>query len=270
MDYANILVSLDLGEATPDRVRLAADLARRFEATLTGVAAHKVPAPMLVHDIYDATQQEEENKEKVRAVLGRVEEVFLRNVGDGIRTDWRCDFAGPITYLVDQARSADLIVVGRRGPDDDDCGELGVPPGPLLMEAGRPVLVVPPRVERLGGARIVVAWKDSPEARRAVSAALGFIRRSDQVFVVTAGDDAQFQGSEDVAAHLARHGASVTIHHLKTAVSDGDELYRFASKHDADLIIMGAYGRSRLREWAFGGVTRHLLQQSPVCCLMCH
>ena len=70
--------------------------------------------------------------------------------------------------------------------------------------------------------------------------------------------------------HLARHGAAVTTHLLRTVVSDGDELLRFALKQEADLIVMGAYGHARLREWLFGGVTYEMLQRSPIPCLMCH
>jgi nucleotide-binding universal stress UspA family protein len=270
MHCANILVSVDLDGPAPDRIRLAAGLAHRLEATLTGAAAHQVPVPFLVHDAYDSKIHEEENERQVREILEQAHEVFARNADDGIRTDWRSAFSEPVTHLVERARAADLVVVGRRGPDDDNTANLGVAPGYVVMEAGRPVLVVPPHLERLNGARIVVAWKDSSEARRAVTAALGFIRHADQVFVAAAGDGARFAGAEDVAGHLARHGASVTTHFLKAAVSEGDEILRFAKAQDADLIVMGAYGHSRLREWAFGGVTREVLQTTPVCCLMSH
>ncbi|MBN4098296.1 universal stress protein [Methylobacterium sp. OT2] len=270
MGYANILVPADLGEAAPDRIRLAAGLARRFDATLTGAAAHEVPAPILVRDVYDAIDREGRNKAQVQAILEQARASFERFAGDGICTDWRWRFADPVAHLVEQARAADLVVVSRRGPGDEDPGPLGVPPGPVLMEAGRPVLVIPPRTVHLSAARIVVAWKDVPEARRAVSAALPFMRDADQVWVATVGADARHEGAEDVAHHLARHGAHVTAHPLHTVDDTGSELLRFALLQDADLIILGAYGHSRLREWMFGGVTRDLLDRSPLCCLMCH
>lgn len=270
MDYANILVSADLGDAAPDRIRLAAGLARRFEATLTGAAAHKVPAPILVRDIYDAVEQEERNKAEVLAILEQASALFERGAGDDIRTEWQAALAGPITHLIEQARAADLVVVGRRGPDDADPGPLGVPPGPVLMEAGRPVLVAPPRLVHLKAARIVVAWKDGSQARRAVAAALPFIRDADEVFVATVGSDPRHEGAEAVAGHLARHGAHATTHLLRAAGNEGGEILDFVLRQDADLIVMGAYGHSRLREWVFGGVTRDVLDRSPVCCLMSH
>ncbi|MDP4003317.1 universal stress protein [Methylobacterium sp. NEAU K] len=270
MGYANILVSADLGEAAPGRIRLAADLARRFQATLTGGAAHKVPIPILVSDVYEAVEHMERNAGRIRGLLERARKLFAGCAGHEIRTDWHSDFADSITHLVEQARAADLIVVSRRGPDDEDPGPLGVPPGPVVMEAGRAVLVVPPRVVRLKGARIVVAWRDGAEVRRAVSAALPLIRDADQVYVATVGENAQAEGVEDAAGHLTRHGASVTTHLLRASGRKADEIVSFTARQDADLIVMGAYGHSRLREWMFGGVTRDLLDRSPVCCLVSH
>ncbi len=270
MGYANILVSVDLAETTPNRIRLSAELARKFEVTLTGAAAGKVPAPLLVHDIYDAARQEEENEAKVRETLAAAAAMFAANVGSGIRADWRSALAGPVTHVVDLARAADLIVLARHGDEDEPPRQLDVPPGPVLMEAGRPVLIVPPRREHLDGTRIVVAWKDGPSVRRAVSAALPFLHVAEQVFVVTIGDDAKREGGEDVAAHLGRHGACVSSHFLRPVLTDTADILEFANRHDADLIVMGAYGHSRVREWVFGGVTRDMLQRSAACCLMCH
>ncbi|WP_339160531.1 universal stress protein [Methylobacterium bullatum] len=270
MSYASILVSLDTGPDTPDRARLAGGVALRFEATLTGVAARRIPSPVAVNDIHEAESLFAEEKAKLEEELSCVRAVFERSVGEA-RVDWRSDMVASVPFLVEQARGADLVIVGRRGIDDGDPGDMGVLPGPVLMEAGRPVLVVPPRIEQIQAARIVIAWKDTPEARRAISGALPFIKRADQVYVVTAGDDARFEGAEDVATHLARHGAHVTTHLLaRPDLAAADEILRFAARHDADLVVMGAYGHSRLREWLFGGATREILRTTPVCCLMSH
>ncbi|MFB0489922.1 nucleotide-binding universal stress UspA family protein [Methylobacterium sp. OAE515] len=270
MSYANILVSVDLAETAPDRIRLAASLARRFDADLTGAAAAEVPAPLFAHDIRDAQAQFDRARGEILQELERARDVFARCAGETARTDWRGATERPFVHIIEQGRAADLLVVGRSAPGDLDPGPLGFALGPILMEAGRPVLVVPPRVADLSGRRIVVAWKDTPEARRAVSGALPFIRSADQVFVVTAGEGARFEGAQDVARHLARHGASVTTHLLTTTVSDGEPILRFAREQEADLIVMGAYGHSRLRGWAFGGATRDVLQSTAICCLMAH
>ncbi|MCJ2012800.1 universal stress protein [Methylobacterium sp. J-076] len=270
MSYATILVCVDLSGAAPARIRLAAGLTPRFEAILTGAAARKVPAPVLVSDISDAQLQEERNREVVRAELECARDVFVRNAEGAFDTEWRATHATPLTHLVAEARAADLVVVGQEGEGAEDRGTLGVASGPVLMEAGRPVLVVPLEVEALRAARIVVAWKDTVETRRAVSGALPFIRRADQVFVAGVGEGAHAEGAEQVAAHLARHGAAVTTHLIQDRKGPAEEILDFARRQDADLIVMGAYGHSRMREWAFGGVTRDLLRRSPVCCLMSH
>jgi nucleotide-binding universal stress UspA family protein len=270
MDYANILVSADLGEAAADRISLAAGLARRFGASLTGAAAHKIPVPVLVRDVCDAVDHIEQNAARVRGLLKQTRELFTRSAGPGVQTYWHSSFDDPVTHLVAQACGADLVVVSRRGSDDTDPGPLGVAPESILMEAGRAVLVVPPRVVHLKAGRIVVAWHDAPETRRAVSAALPLIRSADQVFVTTVGGRARPGEAEDVAGHLARHGASAAAHHLRAVGRVSDEILQFALLQDADLIVLGAYGHSRLQEWMLGGVTRDMLDRSPICSLMCH
>jgi len=268
--YANILVSVDFAETAPDRIRLAAGLARRFDAHLTGAAAAAVPARLFAHDLGDAEAQYDRSRNEILQELERAHGIFARCAGEASRTEWRAATERPFVHIIKQGRAADLLVIGRAGLGDLDPDPLGVALGPVLMEAGRPVLVVPPRVADLVGRRIVVAWKDTPEARRAVSGSMPFIRSADQVFVVTTGEGARFDGAQDVARHLDRHGASVTSHLLTTTVSDGEEILRFAREQEADLIVMGAYGHSRLREWAFGGATRDILRSTAICCLMAH
>ena len=106
--------------------------------------------------------------------------------------------------------------------------------------------------------------------RRAVSAALPFVGHADQVFVVTVGDDGGHEGAEAVTTHLARHGAHATTHLMRAARQESDDILEFAQHQDADLVVMGAYGHTRLREWLFGGVTYEMLHRSPLPCLMCH
>lgn len=195
--------------------------------------------------------------------------VFDRNVEGVARTGWRSNLAEPSTYLARQARAADVVVVGRWGAPDPGQGSMGVLPGPFVVEAGRPVLVAPPGIESLRIGRVVVAWKDTLEARRAVLHSLPFLERSDQVLVVAFGPEAEGEGVDDVANYLSRHGLAVTAHrHEIDDAGAGEAILDFVAREDADLLVMGAYGHSRLREWMFGGVTRDVLQHTPVCCLM--
>ncbi|MGY2049371.1 universal stress protein [Methylobacterium sp. JK268] len=270
MSLASIMVSVDLGRAAADRVRLAADLADRFEAGLTGVAARRIATPAPVGDFAAVQEAYDAARDALAADCARARDVFTGHAGAARRTEWRQAEAAPEAFLIRQARGADLVVVGR-DPRQEGGGAMGAAPGTVLMEAGRPVLVVPPETARLAAARVVVAWKDTPEARRAVTAALPFVRRADQVFVVTAGSEARFEGAGEVADLLARHGAHVTAHLLDAPAREvAGEILRFARRQDADLVVMGAYGHSRLREWLLGGVTEDVLRACPLCCLMSH
>lgn len=270
MSIASIMVSLDLGEAASTRVRVAASLAERFQATLTGIAAGKVAVPALFGDIAVEQSVYDEDNARLCAELASAKAVFERGADRAPRTGWRQADALPEAFLVSQARGADLIIVGR-GPGGGVADRFAAAPDAVLMQAGRPILLVPPDVARLKAARIVVAWKDCMEARRAVTAALPFVDSADQVFVVSGGSDARLQGAEDVAELLARHGAHVTTHLINAATGDiADEILRFANHQDADLIVMGGYGHSQLRERLLGGMTRDMLRRSPLCCLMAH
>ncbi|MEE7450216.1 universal stress protein UspA [Methylobacterium radiotolerans] len=271
MRISNIMVSVDLGAATADRVRLAAGLAERFGSMLTGVAARPVLGPVLVGDMREVERVWAIEERLTDEQLAEAKALFAREAGQAPRTGWRSAPTDPLAHLVAQARTADLVVVGRQGPADGHPGPMGAPTGALLMEVGRPVLVVPPGIEHLAVKRVVVAWKDTPEARGALHDALPFLGHPEQVCVVAVGPDAQDVGAEGAAEYLSGHGIKATTHPLrKPEIGTADEILRFARREEADLIVMGAYGHGRLREWVFGGVTRDILRATRVCCLMSH
>jgi nucleotide-binding universal stress UspA family protein len=271
MTISNIMVSVDLGAAAADRVQLSASLAERFEARLTGVAARPVLAPVPVGDMLEVERVWAIEERLADEQLAAAKALFEREARAAHRTGWRSAATSPLAYLAAQARAADVVVVGRHGPADGAPDPMTVPTGALLMEIGRPVLIAPPGVESLAARRVVVAWKNTREARRAVHDALPFLTRADEVHVAVVGPGADDEGAADVAAYLAGHCVSVTTHLLhKPEVGAADEILWFAQREDADLIVMGAYGHSRLREWVFGGATRDVLTTTPVCCLMSH
>ncbi|SFT22878.1 universal stress protein [Methylobacterium sp. yr668] len=271
MKISNIMVSVDLGPAAADRVQLAAGLAQQFGSKLTGVAARPVLGPMPVGDMLEVERVWALEERLTDEQLAEAKALFEREAGQAPKTSWRSAPTDPLAFLGAQARTADLVVVGRQGPADGDAGPMAVSTGGLLMEVGRPVLVVPPGIEHLAVKRVVVAWKDTPEARRALHDALPFLRQTEQLCAVAVGPDAQHVGAEGAAEYLSGHGIKATTHLLrKPEIGPADEILRFAGREDADLIVMGAYGHSRLREWAFGGATREVLQSTPVCCLMSH
>ena len=138
---------------------------------------------------------------------------------------------------------------------------------------GRPMLVVPPGIDKLKAERIIVGWKDSREARRALQDSLPLLHEAKSVAIVEVCDASleppARQHVEDVAHYLTRHRISVGS--ATTGVAEhgiADYLIDLARVERADLIVTGAYGHSRLGEWIFGSATRELLASSPVCCLM--
>ena len=269
MDLASIMVSVDINPAAADRVQLAASLAKRFEARLIGVAARQVSPPANSGNVSEAIQITDTERARAEEDLAQARSVFGRNVEGVARTSWRSDLADPLTYLARQARAADVVVVGRWGAPDPERGLLGVLPGPFVVESGCPVLVAPPSIEAFRIGRVVVAWKDTLEARRAVLHSLPFLERSDQVLIVAVGEETDTESLDDVAAYLSRHGLAVTTHRQGSDdAGAGEAILRFVAREEADLLVMGAYGHSRLREWLFGGVTRDVLRNTPICCLM--
>lgn len=267
--YSSIMVPMDLREETKARAKLAVHLADRFSARVIGVAAQEIVAPLYFEgtDPGVASIMEIQAEQAAKAMV-QAEAAFRGIAGTRNRVEWRQALISPTLYALEQARAADLIVVARPGSESSS-DPMEVHGGDLVMDAGRPVLFVPPQVEYLAGKRIVVGWKDSREARRAVWDSLPFLKGAEDVFVVSTESLA---GSlDDVKTYLGAHG--VRAHALTRPNPDGPiggELIAVAKLEGADLIVSGAYGHSRTREWAFGGATHDLLQHSPLCCLMAH
>ena len=142
------------------------------------------------------------------------------------------------------------------------------------MRAGRPVLIVPPAVRALDLSRVVVAWKDTREARRAVADALPLLARADRVTVVELAPpdrlDETADGLENVTAWLARHGVEAEARALASGAGDARRLEAVVRELGGSLLVAGAYGHSRIHEWVFGGVTCDFLMHPDVCALISH
>ena len=159
--------------------------------------------------------------------------------------------------------------MGRRSPDDGAGETLEA----ALMDTGKPLLIAPAAMPASLGKRVVIAWKDTPEAARAVACAMPFIGRADQVTIVSVADDAESQ--DQSGARLLRalrwHNPAVALRQLLRGASSAVEvLHREADALSADLLVMGGYSQSRLREVVFGGFTRRTLGSSAVPVLMAH
>ncbi len=277
MTFKNIVVHLDDGGRPAGRVDVAAGLALGFDAHLAGLYLVKRPelpryAPRAGADILHERYREWQ-REQVDRMRAQFQEQTARA---GVIGEFRFSDADPVDTMALHARYADLIVLGQFDPEDTQALMGGDFAERVMLECGRPVLLVPyaGRCET-PGKRILVAWNASREAARAVSAALPLLRRAAKVIVMAinpanAGDHGEQPGA-DIALFLARHGVPVTAtSHTVEDVDAGSWLLSRASDAEIDLIVMGGYGHSRIRELAFGGVTRTLMQSMTVPVLMAH
>jgi len=268
--YASVMVAMDRGASAAARARLAADLADRFSSRLIGIAAEPIAEPLYFEvPVSGVAGIIELEQRRAAEDIAAVEATFRGIAGPHRTVDWRHALTFPSDFAAEQARAADLVVVGRAAGAEPP-NLMSVNPGDFVMAAGRPMLLVPPGVDHLSAQNIVVCWADRREARRAITDSLPFLKRATEVSVVSIAADEP--GAKDVGEYLRGHGvaASSYARPIPASASVADELIHVAQQQGADLIVCGAYGHSRAREWAFGGVTRDLLHHSPLCCLMSH
>jgi nucleotide-binding universal stress UspA family protein len=273
MSFATLMVYVDPDYTRVPIVRVAAQLAERFAARLVGVSALPIRPPVIANGLVVSTITDSEIDE-MTSKLQQKESWFRETVGalPGA-IDWRSELDFPTEFLAAQARCADLVVLN---PNRDFLGAYNsLDTAGVILKSGRPVLIAPNAVQTLQADRVVIGWKDTREARRAVTDALPFLHEATRVSVAEIceqGDEKQARrGIDDVVQYLARHrvkGGPKVIPHRDG--SSAAQLIQLAKDEGADVLVTGAYGHSRLGEWVFGGVTQELLATSPVCCLMSH
>jgi nucleotide-binding universal stress UspA family protein len=274
MSYATLMVHLDVDGKSSGRENVAADLAARFHAHLIGVGAWAPMSVFLAEGAKVDPDPTEPHLQDMKSLLDQKGRQFCAAVArSDPQAEWRSILDFPTDVLAQECRSADLVIVGPGQESSDPFRALD--PGGLVLKAGRPVLIVPAGVASLSPRHVAIAWKDAREARRAVGDALPFLQQAESVMIVEiseVGESGRILGHvKDVAGYLARHGIDVIAERVRPAeVSVTDALLRVVHDENINLLVAGAYGHSRLGEWAFGGVTRDLLAQSPVCCLLSH
>jgi len=273
MSFTTLMVYVDPDYTHTSVVRIAAQLADRFASRLMGVSAIPMRPPVVAPGVVLDTVTEAEITQ-MTSRLQEKETWFRQTVGvlpGGI--DWRSELDFPTEFLISQAQCADLIVVNSNRSFLGSYNSLDT--AGVILKSGRPVLIVPSELQTLKADRVVIGWKNTREARRAVMDALPFLHEATHVTIAgicERGDEKAVQrGINDVVQHLTRHRikaeSKVLLHRDD---SSGSQLLQVVKDEGADLLVTGAYGHSRLGEWVFGGVTQELLATSPVCCLMSH
>lgn len=273
MSYSTLMVQLDIDEPNDKRLQVAGELAERFDARVIGASAADIQ-PLYFVDSAAGQELLEKDRDLLRARMAASErqfrEVFRGRTG---RIEWRSAMDRPTDFLAREARAVDLIIAGATPGGGDLLRR--VDPAELVLRAGRPVLVVPSEFEWLRLDSVVVAWKDTREARRAICDALPLLHIAKHVIVVELlepGEDptAARGRIEDVSAWLVRRGINAASLACKAMIGVPDQLAVMARDEGANIIVAGAYGHTRFREWVFGGVTRTLLRQQTCCLLLSH
>jgi nucleotide-binding universal stress UspA family protein len=272
MSYKDMLVQVDSSASSGERVDVAIKLARAFDAHLIGLY---VAALAPIHQYAEADfgpDLVEAHDKYMREAADEAERKFRSGIeAASVKSEWR-RLEGNLPELVLlNSRYVDLVVLGQRDPERLDPGTSPELPEHVILDVGRPVLVVP----RTGtfptvGEKILVAWTPSRGAVRGVNDALPLLQRAKQVKVLAVNPDTGLGGygevpGADIAQHLARHGVNVEAGQVTNAEKRiGITLMAEAEKFGADLIVCGAFGRSRFRELVLGGVTRRLLTEAKI------
>lgn len=270
MAIRNILVHVGTTLEAERRLAVASSLSGLFEAKLTGLTVVPPPSwggyaglPQLVADL------ERSNTAHIKAAR----DLFARAAGQKpLPNEFRSYVGDGVEILAEEAAFADLMVIGQSSVESEEVQFLDA--DRVLLASPAPVLVVPHDYQRaFQPGTVLVAWKNTREAARAVRDALPFLHRAKKVIVaVVAHDDAEKAAAHlsDLTRHLARHGLEAETTALPAEGAVGRTLIGLAERHSADSVVAGGYGHAPLREWIMGGVTQALLSDSRVPCLLSH
>lgn len=275
MDFREILVHVKRAEPWAAHVEAAGRLAAASGAHLTGLYTLRELAVLKI--VYrGAGPAVEEAARQGYAAAAAAEAKFKDLAGRlGIPHEWQVGEGQAADLLTVAGRLHDLVVVEQTNPATDDIGWDAAEQA--VLTTGKPTLVVPyTGVFASVGARPVVAWNGSREAALAVHGALPLLARAERVVVLLGPEKEVFSSitrapKADIAAYLARHGAKVETRPFAAGDAEaGARILDAAAAARADLLVMGAYGRSWLREWVLGGATRHVLKAMTLPVLMAH
>ena len=277
MGIKDILVHADNSETFESRLSYSIALAQEHKAHLT--ALYVIPNTSVpgYAGIYLDKKIIQPIVESIKEDATSAKSVFEKMTHDAdIDTEWRLEKGYPLQALNKHGCYYDLVVLSQTNPKWDDDIMTGLADD-LVISLGRPSLVLP----YVGAAanppkRVLVAWNGSHSATRAVNDALPLLKAADYVEVVSINpekgktDEGELP-SADICLHLARHGVVAMAKgiHAKD-ISDGDLLLSHASDMGAELLVMGAYGHSRFREFVLSGATRHLLRHMTIPVFMSH
>lgn len=280
MTHKVILAVLDNSKHVPGVVSVAADLAQRTGAHLVGLYAvhagagsHELQDPLLSARIEVHARKLDEQARRSEGAFQQYTQAVL-----GDKAEFRRADQDSLSAVVVNARYADLVVIGQRDPEEPNTGVPGSIVERAVLAVGRPMLVVPYYANAYPnlGRNVLVAWNGSRESVRAINDAMPLLQRAERVVVMAVNpnggrrDHGEMPGA-DLALYLARHDVKVEARaSVALEIGAGDELLARASDMGIDLLVMGAYGHSRLQELVMGGVTQTMMEHMTVPVLMSH
>jgi nucleotide-binding universal stress UspA family protein len=278
MGYKTILAHVDVGKSTAGTLSVALDLANRFEAHLVGLHIHRrFESPMYSEASAALDLLYKSYEQAVKAEEDAAAATFRSVVGANVSSEWRVADGFPEDALLSHARCVDLVVMGQH---DSEGPPIATPRDfaeKFTLVSERPVLIVPHiGAAKPVGQKILLCWNGRREAARAATAALPLLKKAQSVTVLivdphTSEADVGGEPGAEVAAWIARHGAKVAVKRDTAADSDvGNVILSRAADQDTDLIVMGLYGHSRMRELVLGGVSRTVLSSMTVPVLVAH
>lgn len=279
MGYKSILVYVDGGKGHEAVIETGLGLADAFDAHVTGLnvylPSYQAYAYYGEFPAWDGGAMEREDEE-ARLLAERLHERFkacCQRFGSISTCEWRFMQSEIAQGLALNARYADLVVMGHKEPGDELSRGSADLPAQVALASSRPVLVTPgaEAAQTVPGRHILLAWNASREATRAATAALPLLKRAERVTVVVVHDGRRMDSAHgdepgaDIALYLARHGVATEVNQLaRNGAEVSEVLLRAVAEQGADLLCMGAYGHSRLRELVLGGTTRDVLRRMSV------
>ncbi|MCG8695704.1 MAG: universal stress protein [Minwuiales bacterium] len=274
MSITSILLHLTQDPRNDARTETALNLAASHNARL--IALYTIMPPQLPAYVMGYVPPEllERYSKEAADAANEAKSVFQPKAdAAGVAFEWRQAEGMPHDIVSFHAHYADMVVVGQTAPDKERVAGTEGLPDELVLSAGRPILVTP----YIGdyskvGKSVLVAWNGTREAARAVHDALPFLQQASEVTIFGVDmPSAQHIPGADIATHLARHGIKPRVEYtVAPDIPIGDALLDAVSDYGCDMLVMGAYGHSRIREIALGGATRHILQHMTVPVLMSH
>jgi nucleotide-binding universal stress UspA family protein len=268
MTYRTLLLQMFEDPNLDHRLATAVALARRFQAHLVGLTV--APPPVMPFGYGEAAAYVgpeifEAQREANHAIAERLHAAFDRALeGTGLSSIWRDEEGDAASLYARAAATVDLVVTGQESGDMLDAMVPSVTEY-LVTEAGGPVLMLPSAADDGDfGKRVMLGWNGSKEAKRALVDSLPFLKSADTVWLATVGD-AENVRLDRAQRMLGRHDVAARELVLEDKGQEaGAMLLEQAQANDADLLVMGAYGRSRLREMILGGATRHVLHNATM------